>query len=84
MPQKVLNEDWSDYDNRKIRDKRDGKDFACRESWEIDYLVNKIRRVYPQYNEAAIRNAIGSCCRMIGAPHPRVKFVECVMTRLRS
>lgn len=23
MPQRILNEDWEDYDNRKIRDSRD-------------------------------------------------------------
>jgi hypothetical protein len=84
MPQKVLNEDWSDYDNRKIRDLRDAKDFACTESWEVDYLVSKIRKVYPTYNENTIRNAISSCCRTVGAPHPRKAFVECVMQRLRS
>ncbi len=83
MPQRVLNEDWSDYDNRKIRDSRDARFFACTETWELDYLVNKIRKVYPQYSEYIIRITITTCCRTVGSPHPRWEFVECVIRRLR-
>ena len=82
MPARVLNEDWSDYDNRKIRDRRDSKDFSCTESWEVNYLLGKIRKVYPVYSEETIRNAIKACCQSVGAPHPRRSFVECVMKRL--
>lgn len=84
MPQRILNEDWSDYDNRKIRDRRDAKDFACTETWEVDYLVLKIRKVYPTYSEVTVRNAIAACCKRVGAPHPRKAFVECVMQNLRA
>ena len=69
------------YDNRKIRGPLDTKDFACTESWEVDYLVSKIRKVY---GEGAIRNAITSCCKTVGAPHPRKAFLECVMQKLRG
>ena len=84
MPGNVLNENWSDYDNRKIRDRRDAKDFACTEDWEINYLIVKIRKVYPVYTEEAIRSAIRACCKGVSAPHPRSSFVECVMKRLRG
>lgn len=84
MSVKVLAEDWSDYDNRKIRDKRDGKYFACEESWERDYLIKKIHKVYPQYSDTQIENAINLCCKTVPAPRPRKAFVECVMQRLKS
>jgi hypothetical protein len=84
MPQKVLNEDWSAYDDRKIRDKRDSKDFACSESWEVDHLINVTRKAYPLYSESQIKSAIGFCCAKVGSPHPRNEFVACVMNRLRS
>ncbi len=84
MAQKVLSENWTDYDNKKIRDYRDAKDFACSESWEVDYLVNKISKVSPQYSEIRIRQAIKTCCSTIRAPHPRKAFVECVMERLKG
>jgi len=84
MPTRVLNEDWSEYDNRKIRGRRDSKDFACTESWEVDFLVSKIKKVYPDYSESTIRSAIAACCRTVGSPHPRRPFVECVMKRLRE
>jgi hypothetical protein len=83
MPQHVLNEDWSDYDNRKKR-YADANFFSCTESWEREYLVQKIRKVHRQYSENAIITAINSCCREVGAPHPRKAFVECVMKKLQS
>lgn len=84
MPHKILNEDWSDYDNRKIRDRWDAKDFSCTETWEVNYLVEKIRKVYPFYIDQNIRSAIVNCCAALGSPHPRKPFVECVMKRLRG
>lgn len=83
MAQKVLSEDWSDYDNKKKK-KEDALFFSCEETWERDYLTRKIRKVYPQYSEAAITVAITACCLEVRAPRPRRAFVECVMRRLRS
>jgi len=55
MPVKhILEEDWSDYDNKKIRDNRDAKFFACTETWEVDYLKEKIKRQPPSISEAKI------------------------------
>lgn len=78
----VLQEDWRDYDDRKIRDRRDSKDFACTEQWEVDYLVGKILKTHPGVSDAAARQAITDCCKRVGAPHPRPAFVECVMKGL--
>ena len=79
---KILNEDWTDYDNRKIRDKRDGNFFACTESWEVDYLKSKIKKLFPHLKDEQIIAAIMACCVIVGAPHPRKTFVECVVKRL--
>jgi hypothetical protein len=82
MPAKqVLAEDWSEYDNKKKKGV-DAHFFACTEAWEVDYLVKKIRNGHPEYSELSIRNAIASCCKSLGAPHPRDKFVECVFSKL--
>lgn len=81
MPDKILKDDWSYYDNKK----KIGIDrlfFACQESWEVDYLVNKIKRIYPTKSELLIRSAISSCCKEIPAPRPRENFVRCVMSKL--
>jgi hypothetical protein len=81
MPQRILNEDWEDYDNRKIRDSRDSRYFSCEEPWEVDYLVKKIKK-HKGNSEQEIKNAIASCCKTIAAPRPRKTFVECVMSKL--
>jgi len=83
MPQRVLIEDWSDYDDRKKK-RTDALFFSCEESWEREYLVRKIRKVYPLYTESAVIAAIAACCVEVPAPRPRKNFVECVMQRLKK
>lgn len=78
---KILNEDWEDYDNRKLKG-QDKKFFSCTEPWEVDYLVKKIKKHYPNYSETTIRNAIASCCKTVEAPRPRKEFVACVVSKL--
>ena len=83
MPQRVLNRDWSEYDDRKKK-YGDSRYFSCTEPWERDYLIEKIRNAYPQHEEATIKMAIQFCCRETSSPYPREKFVECVMEKLHS
>lgn len=82
MPEKVLQDDWSAYDNRKRR-RADRFFFSCGEPWELNYLADKILKIYPSISEQAIRNAIDSCCKKMERPRPRDKFVRYVMHQLR-
>ena len=77
----ILEEDWEDYDDRKKK-KDDRLFFSCQESWEIDYLVDKIHKNFPKVTKEQIGNAIKQCCNTVAAPRPRKTFVECVMKRL--
>jgi hypothetical protein len=83
MPQLVLNLDWSDYDNKK-RKTVDARFFSCTEPWEVDYLIDKIRKVYPHYEKVSIKMAIQACCRISNSNNPRKEFVECVMRKLNA
>lgn len=78
----ILKENWSDYDNKKIKDKRDKKYFSCEEDWEVNYLIDLIYKNFPQYNKIRIRNTIYSCCQIKSAPRLREDFVKCVMSKL--
>jgi len=77
---KVL-ENWSDYDDRKKKGE-DSRYFACSEAWEVQYLIDRIRKVYPNLGTETIRRAIEQCCASVSAPRPRKDFVECVLKRL--
>jgi hypothetical protein len=79
---KILNEDWTDYDNKKIRDKRDGKYFSCGEEWEVNHLLKKIKKHYPSHSDTEILNVIKSCCKSVAAPRPRETFIDCVIFKL--
>ena len=81
MPQRILHDDWSEYDNKKKK-WEDRFFFSCEESWEVDYLVSKIKKIYPLKTDAAIRAAIASCCKEVPGNKPREKFVNCVMSKL--
>ncbi|KQM21306.1 hypothetical protein [Chryseobacterium sp. Leaf201] len=81
MSIKILEDDWSEYDNRKKK-RGDANFFSCQESWEVDYLVNKIKKNYPNISEQKILEAISQCCKTIPGNKPRKQFVECVMSRL--
>lgn len=83
MPQHILNEDWSDYDNKKKKG-IDSRFFSCEENWEVDYLLGKIRKYYPGYSETQVRQAIAACCRTVPPPRGRETFVRCVMQRLKG
>jgi hypothetical protein len=75
-------ENWTDYDDKKIKDSRDRKFFACSEFWEVDYLKNLIKRKHSRFSEEQILNAIKNCCATNKAPHPRKEFTECVIKKL--
>ena len=81
---RILNDNWDDYNNRKIRDNHDPASFVCNEKWEVDFLIGRIRRVYSHFSEELINNAIKACCRNTEGPRPRKDFVNCVMMRLRG
>jgi hypothetical protein len=81
---RILNENWQDYNERKIRENRDPEEFSCKENWEVDFLVSMIRRVYRHFSEDLIKNAIKACCSNVTDARPRRDFVNCVMMRLRG
>jgi hypothetical protein len=81
---KILKENWEDYNNRKIKEQNDPDVFSCNESWEVEFLVSKIRRVYRHFSEELIKSAITSCCANVKDSRPRKDFVNCVMMRLRG
>ena len=78
----LKDEHWKDYDNRKVTGNPDRKYFACTEAWEFNYLRDLIKRRHPVLTIETISAAILTCCKEIGAPHPRKTFVECVVKRL--
>jgi hypothetical protein len=82
MSLKVLTEDWSDYDNRKMRDRQDTRYFAFTENWELDYLVRKYKKAHPYLTESVIKTAISECCMITRQPKPREQFIRCVSERL--
>jgi hypothetical protein len=79
MPHPILLEDWSSYDKRKMKDEKDVSKFSCSERWEVEYLADKLKKHYPLKSPQIIMKAIQNCCSQVKGPHPREKFVECVV-----
>ncbi len=79
--EKIL-ENWSDYDKRKIKSKPGSKDFACTEPWEVNYLVDRVKKVYTNIPGDNIHKAILWCCKELHTPQPREPFIKCVLNKL--
>lgn len=77
----ILEGDWQDYDDRKLRDNQDKEIFLCDETWERNFLINKIHLEYPEYAEIEIRKAVSACCEIVLGGR-REELVNCVMRRL--
>lgn len=73
--------DWEDYDNRKKKT-QDANFFSCSEDWEIEYLIQKIRKLDPRIREGKIITAIGECCGSVDTPRPRKEFLACIVSNL--
>ncbi len=84
MAHPIFLEDWSSYDNRKIREERDKSKFDCSEHWEVEYLADKLKKYYPLKTRQAIMQSITHCCSKISEPHQRERYVECVIKRCVS
>lgn len=84
MTEKVLIDDWADYEHVKRQQQDQLMQFNYWEGWEVNYLVDKILRLYPIYTEALVRRCIRTCCAKVPEIRERTDFVECVMKRLRG
>jgi lysozyme len=84
MATKSIKVDWTAVDNKKLRDYRDRKRISCEEKWEVDYLVDFLKKHFPEKEKPAIRAAIFATCGQLKAPHPRDQFVQNVVDRLQS
>ena len=79
--QKVL-EDWSDYERRKSGNRSEIQEFNCTEPWEVNYLIDKIKKVFPWQAGIDIHKAILQHCMEDPIPHPRRLFVKAVLNSL--
>lgn len=75
----VLNQDWQDYDEKKITQGIDPKNISCMVGWEVDYIVNKINSTLKHYSIRNCRRAVNIACMATYTPAPRAKFLEQVM-----
>ena len=82
MAHPILEEDWSDYDDRKIKESKNVSKFSCEDRWEIEYLADKLKKHYPLKSHQLILEAISKCCHKTDASHSRETFVECVTSNL--
>ena len=78
MLNKILSEDWSDYDQKK---KDDSDVFSCDE-WEQEYLANKMIKYYPEYPERLVKRAIAISCKELRPPRSRKSVVHRAINNL--
>ena len=74
--------DWSEYDLYKSAENDLSGGFLTEDSWEVNFLIKKIKTHYPDLKQQPIVDAIYSCGRAISKPRQRRFFIQCVLIRL--
>jgi hypothetical protein len=75
----ILNSDWSFYEERKELEGSNIQLFNCMNSWEVDYLVEKISATNVNYTDKKSRRAITIVCMASFTPSIRHVFIEHVI-----
>jgi hypothetical protein len=81
----ILNEDWSEYDKRKMANSEEVHLFNCKEGWEATYLFNVLQKRFDfLLSETTVLKAIDSTCKEMDEPVSREYFLDEVMLKLIS
>lgn len=74
---------WEVFDLRKLAEDGDRQYFSFKD-WEVDFLLQKIKELYPEYTEVNILRAILTLCKQTSAPHEKKAFVKQIISVLEK
>lgn len=78
----ILNDDWSDYEDRKKKTGNKCYFFQPTMGWEVNYYSEKIKKHCPELNSDSIKIAINSYSRFAPEPHIRENALKWIIKRL--
>ncbi len=82
MQSEILNTDWSEYDERKVKVTKSLKDFNPHSGWEVNFLVNKIVGAHPEVDPMTVKIAIYTYSQSMKPPYWREQIVEWIEKRV--
>lgn len=84
LPMERINEiNWEVFDLRKLAEDGDRQYFSFKD-WEVDFLLQKIKELYPEYTEVNILRAILTMCKQTSAPHEKKAFLKQIISVLEK
>lgn len=57
----ILLDDWSEYDNLKLRNNKEVYYVDFNNDWEVEYIIEKIKKFHPNTGNGQILDAITAC-----------------------
>lgn len=75
----LLYKPWEEYDNRKWLADEDRNIFCPDDPWELNYLVDRVRQCYPEFDQVAVILAIRKTTNVLSPPRKRKVFLKYVM-----
>lgn len=81
--QKIDDINWEVYDLRKMAENSDRQYFSFKD-WEVDFVIEKVREIHPEYTEVNILRAILTCCKRSSSPHEKKEFVKQIVSVLEN
>lgn len=81
--EKIDDINWEVYDLRKLAEDSDRQYFSFKD-WEVDFVIEKVRDIHPEYSEVSILRAILTCCKHSTSPHEKRAFVKQIISVLEN
>lgn len=78
---KIINDDWSNYDNKKIKLGLDPQIYTA-EDWEAQYLVDVLFKYYPKQSNYKLYKIVLQCGMIKNYRCSREEFIQIVISRI--
>jgi len=75
----MLLDDWSEYDNKKTRANQDVFYVDFSNQWEVEYIIEKIKKFNPNTSSGQIIDAITACYLKLSNLIHRKECLEYIM-----
>ncbi len=80
----ILLDDWSEYDNRKLRNNKEVYFVDFNHEWEVEYIIEKIKKFDPYMSNGQILDAITACYLKLSNPINRKQCLEYIIPILEK
>ena len=80
--QKILKDDWTQYEAKKVRLQQEVQEFLSEEDWEVEYLINLLYKYFPKHSKYALMKVVIQCGMIKYGKCQREDFIKLILSKL--